>query len=256
MVTPAVDSTMFAIVNDAALVSFPRNAPGTVSPAVSITGLQAGDTVFGADFRPANDTLYVMGRSGNLYTLDTDTGVATLVGNLTADPADTSAPFTALTGTNCAVDVNPVADRLRVECDSGQNLRINMANAMTTTDGNLNFPSPDVAAAGYTRSFAGTTRTMLYVIDVATNTLQLQSPPNDGTLVTVGRLDPVQTFTDSATLDIAGGDNGLVFGALQPTGATQSTLYRVNLSTGAVTSLGNIGPVGEGALRGFTIQLK
>ena len=35
--------------------------------------------------------------------------------------------------------------------------------------------------------------------------------------------------------DIVGGENGLAVAALRPTGAAQSTLYRVNLGTGALT---------------------
>ena len=41
--------------------------------------------------------------------------------------------------------------------------------------------------------------------------------------------------------DIVGGENSLPIAALQPTGAAQSTLYRVNLGTGTLTSLGLLG---------------
>jgi len=50
--------------------------------------------------------------------------------------------------------------------------------------------------------------------------------------------------------------DGLSLAVLQPTGATQSTLYRVNPKTGAATALGAIGPAGTAPLRGFAIRLQ
>jgi len=254
--TPAVDSAVFAIVNGTSLVSFARNAPGTVSAALPITGLQANETLLGADFRPANNSLYTVGTTGRLYTVNTTTGAATLVAALAADAADTTAPFTALSGTNFGVDVNPVADRLRLVSDTGQNLRINMDTGATTTDGDLNVLPPDVTAAAYSRSFAGTTVTTLFDIDSATGTLLKQNPPNDGVLSAVGPLDRTQTFAPGGGFDIAGGDDGLAIVALQTTGATQSTLYRVNLKTGALTAIGAIGPTGSPVLSKIAIRLQ
>ncbi len=101
-----------------------------------------------------------------------------------------------------------------------------------------------------------TTATQLIDIDLATNSLQLQNPPNDGTLTPIGTLDPVLTFSNVAGFDIAGGDDGLSIAALQPTGATQSTLYRVNLKTGAVTSVGALGPTGTPLIRALAVRLK
>jgi hypothetical protein len=154
------------------------------------------------------------------------------------------------------VDFNPLADRLRVVSDAGQSLRINVDTGATTTDTSLNPGTPQVVAAGYTQSFAGTTATKLFDIDLATASLQQQNPPNDGVLVPIGLLDPVVTFTNVAGFDIAGGDDGLSLGALQPTGMAQSSLYRVNLKTGATTSLGALGPTGAPLVRALAIQLK
>jgi hypothetical protein len=53
-----------------------------------------------------------------------------------------------------------------------------------------------------------------------------------------------------------GGDDGLSLAVLQPTGAAQSTLYRVNPKTGAATVLGAIGPAGTAPLRDFAIRLQ
>ena len=223
---------------------------------VAITGLQGGESLLGIDFRPADALLYGLGSSGRVYSINTATGAATLASQLAADVLDLTAPFTALNGVDFGVDFNPVADRLRVVSDTGQNLRINVASGVTITDGALNMPAPQIAAAAYTQSFAGTTTTRLFGIDASNLTLQLQNPPNDGTLVTVGRLDPALTAGTAIGFDIAGGDDGLALASMVPTGATQSTLYRINLRTGAATAIGAIGPGGTPAMRALAIQLQ
>ena len=253
---PAADSIVYAVLNGASLTSFARNAPAQLSTPVAITGLQSSETVLGIDFRPADNLLYALGSTARLYTIDVGTGAATHVAALAADAADTTEPFAALTGMNFGFDFNPVADRLRVVSDARQNLRINAATGAVTTDTNLDFVAPDVVAAAYTQSFANAGSTRLLGIDVATGTLQLQSPPNDGVLTTLGRLDPTLVFGPTAGFDIAGGDDGLSLAVLQPNGAGQSTLYRVNPLTGAATALGAVGPAGTAPLRGFAIRLQ
>jgi trimeric autotransporter adhesin len=59
-----------------------------------------------------------------------------------------------------------------------------------------------------------------------------------------------------AGFDIVGGDDGLSLAVLQPTGAAQSSLYRVNTRTGVATALGMVGPAGTAPLRGFAILLQ
>jgi len=102
--------------------------------------------------------------------------------------------------------------------------------------------------------------TQLFVLDAAANSFELQNPPNNGVLVFRGRLTstPGINFTGTGEFDIVGGDNGLPLAALQPVGAAQSNLYRVNLGTGAVTQVGMmpIGPAGTLPLVGLTIVLR
>jgi hypothetical protein len=254
--TPAPDSIVYAVLNGVSLTSFARNAPAQTSAPVAITGLQANETLLGIDFRPANNLLYGVGSTGRLYTIDVGSGAASLVAMLAADAADVTDPFTGLSGANFGVDFNPVADRLRIVSNTGQNLRIVPTTGAVTTDANLNVLAPDVVAAAYTQSFAGTGSTRLLLIDTATGTVQLQNPPNDGVLTTIGRLDPALVFGPTAGFDIAGGDDGLSLAVLQPNGTTQSTLYRVNVRTGAATALGAVGPAGTAPLRGLAIRLQ
>jgi trimeric autotransporter adhesin len=257
-------ATVFGLTADTRLVSFKVNTPGTFDTNNVISGLQGGELVIGIDFRPANGRLYAVTNAGRIYTLNPATGAATAPVNLIADAMDMTPPlFTALSGTNFGVDFNPAVDRLRIVSDTGQNLRVNVDTGATMADGNLTPPAgaPLVVAAAYTSNFtpappaAGTT---LFDIDLASSTLFAQSPPNDGVLMPVGGvLDPVGgvTFVGTAGFDIAGGDNGLSLAALTPTGGAQ-TLYRVNLRTGATTSIGALGSTGGPILNGLTIQLK
>jgi len=258
-VTPAPTPTppvmtagdVFALTASNKLVSFNRDAPGTVRTTVAVTGLQSGENLVGIDFRPANGLLYAVGSSGRIYTLDTTSGAATLKATLGADPADTTAPFTALAGTDFGVDFNPVADRLRIVSNTGQSLRINVDTGATTTDGNINGGAANaaVSAAAYTNSFAGTASTALYVLDTATDTLYLQNPPNDGTLSM-----PVALGVD------AGAANGLDIDARSNTAYAVLTvggarnLYTINLAatTNAATSVGAVGVTED--IRGIALR--
>jgi hypothetical protein len=217
------------------LVRFDTATPNNVTTIGAITGLQTGENVLGIDFRPANGQLYGLGSTSRLYTINLITGAATQVG--------TTGAFT-LTGADFGFDFNPTVDRIRVVSNTGQNLRLNPNDgSLTATDGPLNPGTPSAAAAAYTNNFAGATTTTLYVIDSGTDTLNIQNPPNNGTLVSVGALG-VNT-TNVAGFDISPTD-GTAFAAL--TVGMASQLYRINLTNGAATLAGNIGGTGLRAI--------
>ena len=233
LVQPAAP-TAIGLTTDNRLVGFDPRSPTTLSSTVAITGLGAGESVLGIDVRPADRLLYALTSAGRLYTVDPATGVASAKSTLSADPADATLPYGGLAGTRFSVDFNPVADRLRVISDQGQNLRINVETGATTTDGVINRggAAPLVVAAAYTNSFAGTPSTVLYDIDAVSGVLARQDPPNHGTLVDVGSLG--LGIAGLAAFDIAGGANGLALAALG--GSTgPATLYNVSLTTGALT---------------------
>jgi uncharacterized repeat protein (TIGR01451 family) len=217
-----------------ALVFFDSALPTSLS-ITPIGGLVGGDTIVGADFRPVNGLLYAVGSGGRLYTINVAGGAATFVATLAADPTDFTSPFVALSGTAFGVDVNPVADRIRIVSNTGQNLRVNPVNGFVTTDGDLNPGTPSVVAAAYTNNNAGATFTNLYTIDSAADTLNLQSPPNNGLQLTVGSLG---VNVDNATgFDICA--NGVAYASMTVAGTTG--LYTINIATGAATLVGNIG---------------
>jgi len=212
--------------------------PSNPSMVVSkpVTGMQAGETVMGIDFRPLNGQIYALGSNSRLYTLNASSGAAAFVSTLT----------TPLSGTSFGFDFNPLVDRIRIVSNTGQNLRFNPADNSLIVDGNINPAGRMVSAAAYANNFAGTTSTTLFDIDASNGKLYRQDPPNAGTLVEIGSLGI--TVSDSNGFDIGGTSNNAW--AVLTTGSGTG-IYQVNLSTGQATSLGSIG----GSVTGFTIGL-
>jgi len=229
----AAAPVVLGLADDNRLLGFKVSSPNTIDTNVAISGLAGGETLVGIDVRPKDGMLYGLTSTARLVTIDPATGAATVKATLAADAADSSAPYTGMQGTAFAVDFNPVADRLRVIGNTGQSLRINVDTGATITDGNINRAgvAPIVAAAAYTNSVPNATATQLFDVDGASSVLALQNPPNDGTLVDVGPLGV--TVAGDGGMDIGGGENGLVLAALRTTAGGPSSLYRVNLATGA-----------------------
>lgn len=220
------------------VVSFDSTTPGITSAPIAITGLQAGESIQGIDFRPINGVLYALGSMSRLYTLNPVTGVASQVGSAGA--------FT-LVGTSFGFDFNPVPDRIRVTSDANQNLRLNPNNGtLTATDTSLAYApgdansavDPNIAGSAYTNSVAGAVTTTLYGIDSSLDTLVTQSPPNAGVLNTVGALGV--DVIDLIGFDILADGNQAIM-STNLIGAASSTLYSIDLSTGAASLIGTIG---------------
>ena len=243
---PAIEGTIYAVTAGGNLVSFSSLAPGSILKTTAITGLSAGESLQGIDFRPRTGQLYGVSSQSRIYVIDPGTGAATAVG---------AGPLTpALTGNAFGVDFNPVPDRIRVVSDAEQNLRLHPdTGAVAGTDTNLAYAmgdpnagqNPNVVGAAYTNSYTGAAATSLYVIDSNLDVLALQGSaggapvsPNTGQLTTVGPLGV--NATDQVGFDIDG-VQGVAFAALTTSGATASSLYTINLQTGGATLLGPIG---------------
>lgn len=245
----AVGDTL-ALTASGRIVSFNRATPATLVGAVSVTGLASGESLLGIDIRPADGLLYALGSAGNVYTVDPSTGAATLRAALRAVAGDDN-PYAALVGDSFAVDFNPAADRLRVIGNLGQNLRINVTNGDTITDG-LIAPAAGgtatVSAGAYTNSFAGTTTTQLFDLDVVAGTLHLQDPPNNGTLAAGLPLGVTATAANGFDIDAR---NNTAYAALTVGGT--SSLYTINLTTGAATAVAGGAIAGGEAIRGLAL---
>jgi hypothetical protein len=228
--------TIFALTPDNNLLGFNSDVPGTIISSTPITGLLAGESLLGIDYRSALKEIFGISNQNRLYIIDSRSGLARFTAVLNA----------SVNGTMFGVDFNPVPDRMRVVSDANQNLRINVNTGETIIDGNLAFAAtdanasadPNVVAVAYTNNFAGATATTLYGIDSGRDILVVQNPPNNGTLTTVGGLG-VDTG-DSVGFDIAAGSTR-AFAALTPAGGTAASLYTINLASGAATLVGAIG---------------
>ncbi|HET8625555.1 MAG TPA: DUF4394 domain-containing protein [Gemmatimonadales bacterium] len=153
----------------------------------------------------------------------------------------TGAPVT-LAGTAFGVGFNPVPDRLRVHSDDNQNPRINVDNGVTAVDTALSYPAdgvdPNIVATGYTnKDNDPATGTVLYAIDSdrdALTVFDIPSGPNSGKMSVVGSLG-VDTG-DAAGFDIAGAAN-VAYAAFSDSPSGKSTVYTVDLASGAATKL-------------------
>jgi hypothetical protein len=209
------------------IVTFDTSAPGAFGSAVTITGLQGGESPLAIDVRPATGQLYLLGSSSRLYVLNPVTGIAVAVG-----PAFTP----ALSGASFGFDFNPTVDRIRVVSNTGQNLRLNPdTGAMVAVDGNLNPGTPNAVGAAYTNNVAGAAVTTLYVIDATTDQLLIQNPPNAGTLTPVGGLG--FNTSDLVGFDISANDN-LAYASLSSAGPDVSRFYRIDLTSGLASLVG------------------
>jgi trimeric autotransporter adhesin len=247
------EATMFAVTTDNRLLNFNPGSPGIINSTINITGLGQGENIVGIDFRAANGQLYALTSASRLYIINPTSGAATPVGATLA---------TAVNGANFGFDFNPTVDRIRVVSNADQNLRLNPNNAAVAgMDGTLAFATaavsssltaddvnagqnPNIVAEAYTNNFAGSTVTTLYGIDSARDVLVTQGSlnsapisPNSGQLLTVGPLGV--DAGDVVGFDIAPVTNA-AFAAITPPGGGVSTLYTINLATGATVSLGPI----------------
>ncbi|HTH10451.1 MAG TPA: DUF4394 domain-containing protein [Acidovorax sp.] len=250
------------------LITFQAGRPDRILERRAVTGLPAGERLVGIDFRVARGVLYALSQAGRLYTLDIPTGALRAVG---PGPA-----VVGLRGTAFGFDFNPVADRIRVVSNTGQNLRLHpdtgaAVDGDPAVDGVQPDPAlryawsdvhagraPDVAGAAYTYNTQDSKITTNYAIDRALGVLVMQGSregatpvvsPNTGQLRTVGSLG-LPPLLDVA-FDISDvGNTALI--AVRTTVDSQTHLHLVDLRTGATRPLGK---VGEGApLVGMAIE--
>lgn len=190
------ETVLYGVSTSNQLIAFSPASPGSLNSNLVLSGLAPGVEIIGIDVRPATGDLYGIGDDNLLYLIEVATGAVTTVGTGIVPVID---------GTMVGFDFNPTVDRIRLETNTGQNLRLNPdtgavgTNADTgepTIDGEPAFAEADVNAGGgvaivaaaYTNSVPDAEETQLYVISDANDILALQDPPNDGVLNTIGEL--------------------------------------------------------------------
>jgi Domain of unknown function (DUF4394) len=236
--------TAYVTTDQNQLISFNVRRPDQFLSIRSISGLPAGVSLVGIDFRPKTGDLYGVGSNSVVYRVNPQTAIA-IAENVAPGTPPMDVPFTpALNGTKFGIDFNPAPDAIRVVSDARQNKRV-APDAGTTLgdDGNLNPGMPEVVGAAYTNStFSFTqpaaTAVQLYVLDRAQNQVCLQNPPNAGTLTMCQPLDDVRLGRDTGW-DIAGSDDVGYLATDDRRG--RATLYTVDEATGDTDRVGRIG---------------
>ena len=260
--------TLVGVTEGNRLVRFNAGQPQKATVVGVVTGMQAGESVVGIDYRVARGVLFALGSTGRIYTVDAQTAKATAVGG---------APLAvALSGNEFGFDFNPAVDRIRIVSDSGQNFR-GHPDTGAAVDSDANMPgvqgdgkltyasgdanagkSPRVVAAGYTYNKQNDKITTNYAIDAATGSLVMQGTregatpavsPNTGQLFTVGSLG-VGAF-NRASFDISDVNNAAYLGA-DVDGRRGTRIYSVDLASGKATFIGTVG--GGERLRGLAIE--
>ncbi|HEY0940739.1 MAG TPA: DUF4394 domain-containing protein [Steroidobacter sp.] len=236
----------FAVTSANRVVRFNSSTPATTS-VTSITGLRANENIVGFDLRPGGTPagqLIAISNMGGVYTIDPNSGTATLKATMTAGPSD---PFTTITGTRVSIDVNNVVDQLRVITDTGQNLRVNMDTGDTFTDTQLTFSGSraiGVTEVAYTNNFSSACRTTAYYIDSTSDRLLTTANASGGVLTPVGALT-----VDAAAMtgfDIGTAPDGTNSAIAALTVANVTSLYTIDLNTGAATRIDTIGGLNSG----------
>lgn len=251
---PPARETVLGVSRSNHLVRFNAGQPQKLLERRPLAGLHAGERLLGIDYRVAKGQLFALGRSGQLYRIDTATASASPVGAPVALPPQ---------GAAYGVDFNPTVDRLRVANDAGFNLRLH-PDTGAVVDGNAEQPgvqfdarlaydaaeaaagrTPRVVAAAYTYNKDNEKITTNFALDGEAGTLVRQGSaegaapvvsPNSGRLFTVGSLG-LGRFTE-ASLDISDLSNAAYAGI----GAQGSTRwFRVDLKTGLASFVGTIG---------------
>jgi Domain of unknown function (DUF4394) len=247
--------TAYVTTDQNQLISFNVRKPDQLLSIRNISGLPAGVSLVGIDFRPKTGDLYGVGSNSVVYRVNPQTAIA-IAENVAPGTPPMDVPFTpALNGTKFGIDFNPAPDAIRVVSDAQQNMRL-APDAGTViggvADGNLNPGMPQVVGAAYTNStFSFTqpaaTAVQLYVLDRAQNQVCLQNPPNAGTLTMCQPLDDVRLGRDTGW-DIAGPDDIGYLATNDRRG--RATLYTVDETTGETS---NIDRIGGRRLSGLTV---
>lgn len=232
---PARAQTAYSLIdNGATLIRFDLSNPGSAAVVGGISG--ATTQLNGIDFRPADGRLYGYSFADNaIVVVNVNNGSTTFVSN----------PSAGSSSSVLGMDFNPVPDRLRMVNVDGQNLRINVDDGATIVDGTLAYAAgdpnegatPTITEVAYTNMDTDpATGTQLYYIDAGLGILATTSNPNGGVLDTVGSLGVATTVSNGFDIFTPTTGVNLAYAVLTETG--DSSLYSIDLSTGAATLIG------------------
>lgn len=248
---------MLALLSNNRLIKFNVAHPDSIISRVSLQGFkQQDERIVGIDYRVAYGVLYAVSNTGQVYTVNTDSGQVTPIG----EPSQQ----VVLEGALYGVDFNPAADRIRVVTDASVNSRMHPETGLyvdnnpdlvgVQLDASLQYSlgdvshgvAPHLVAAAYTYNAQNSKLTTNFAIDAVQGALVTQGTretdkeqvsPNTGRLYTVGKLatGPVA----DAHFDIADVTNA-AYVALSVQENQPYTLYKINLDNAQLMKIGEI----------------
>lgn len=186
----------------------------------TITGLQAGETIYGMDMSPVNGQIYALSSSSKIYTVNIGNAEFTQVGTLAS----------AVSGTSFGFDFVPSTGAIQVVSNTRQNLQIN-----TNTFGITNYPeittaTATLSAAAFNNNFTTATSSTLYVIDHTVDKL-FTLVPTTGVLTEIAALKIGEVKLDIGStngFDIS--PNNAAYGIFTVAGKT--SVYSLDLGSG------------------------
>jgi hypothetical protein len=253
------------------LLAFSSENPSAVT-ARTLTGVVAGETIVGIDFRPATGHLYGFGvnptaNTGTLYIIELATGNCTpfTIGGIAyVDGGGVAVDFPNV-NQGYGFDFDPVTDRMRVTTGTGLNFRVNPVAGVpidgdtaalgVQPDATLSPATVDVPAIAYTNTAEpGGGVTTLYAVNTFGDHLCILTAETG----LLSSCEPIQLglqftpISDSTGFDIPAGvrapsagapvDAGVGYLAATVLGGA-TNLYEINLVTRTVVDRG---PIGDG----------
>ena len=272
LAAPASAETIAAILPGNTLGLFDSASPAQVTTR-SITGLAFAQTVRGIDVRPVSGEVFIVsattGSASNsglqLYTLDVNTGRATLIGA-------TAAALAGAADIPSGFDFNPALSITGVPIDrvryvnggtNDENLRlVPDTGGLAGNDTDLTpAAAASVIAEAYDRNVRTTTATTLYAINQSGNQVAIQGgingtpSPNGGVITNLAPLGFTLNATNDGGFDVS--PSGVAFAALTNAADNLTRLYTVALPTGVTGSAAAtaIGLVGNGTTQVYSLAV-
>lgn len=231
------------------LLTFNSAASSSVSSA-AITGIGLDENILSIDYRNPDNQIYGLSNLGNVYKLNASTGAAVSF-------AAGVVPVTAggATGASYEIDFNTQNNNLRVignKAAPNTNRALNMSTGVTAVQTALTRSGGplDIVGAAYNQNFAGSAASTLnlYYIDAESDALYLNNNAfAGGVLSKVGDLSlgGSKFAVNNATgFDIAASGEAFV--------SWNQNLYAIDLNSGALSALGQIGAGGSSNVIGLT----
>lgn len=241
----AAATSIFGLSTSNEISVFDSSSPSKILKSGAVSGLNAGDNLVALDYQPATGNLLLLGSQSNVYKLDSfrsSSFSATLLNTL--DPT--------VPGSDYAFDFNPAFMEgafARIITNENDNRVINGTSGeylapVEKTDvfyapGDMNEgANPNIVGIAYDNNVMGATSTQQYGIDASLGILTTVAN-NAGTLATIGGLGLGMPILADLGFDIAA--SGEAFASIN------SSLYTIDLGTGAASLIGSIG--GAGTIR-------